>query len=46
MPVRLLEDEQAFDDDIREHFLITASLQDMIDAEAVSGRGPAAEHQS
>ncbi|KAK1662048.1 hypothetical protein QYE76_050207 [Lolium multiflorum] len=30
----LPEDEQAFDDDLREHLLIIASLQDMLDAEA------------
>ncbi|KAK1631763.1 hypothetical protein QYE76_006078, partial [Lolium multiflorum] len=34
MVALLLEDEQAFDDDLREHLLIIASLQDMVDAEA------------
>ena len=34
MVALLLEDEQAFDDDLREHLLIIASLQDVLDAEA------------
>ncbi|KAK1697729.1 hypothetical protein QYE76_014426 [Lolium multiflorum] len=36
----LLEDEQAFDDDLREHLLIIASLQDMLDAEAQKRKRP------
>ncbi|KAK1610284.1 hypothetical protein QYE76_033957 [Lolium multiflorum] len=36
----LLEDEQAFDDDLREHLLIIASLQDMVDAEAEKRKRP------
>jgi hypothetical protein len=36
----LLEDEQAFDDDLREHLLIIASLQDMLDAEAEKRKRP------
>ena len=36
----LLEDEQAFDDDLREHLLIIASLQDMHDAEAEKRKRP------
>ena len=40
MLVRLLEDEQAFDDDIREHLLIIASLQNMLDAEAEKRKRP------
>jgi predicted transposase YbfD/YdcC len=40
MLARLLKDEQAFDDDIREHLLIITSLQDMIDAEAEKRKRP------
>ncbi|KAK1628920.1 hypothetical protein QYE76_003235 [Lolium multiflorum] len=40
MLVRVLEDEQAFDDDIQEHLLIIASLQDMLDAEAEKWKRP------
>ena len=36
----LLEDEQAFDDDLLEHLLIIASLQDMLDAEAEKRKRP------
>jgi hypothetical protein len=36
----LLEDEQAFDDDMRKHLLIIASLQDMVDAEAEKRKRP------
>ncbi|KAK1650759.1 hypothetical protein QYE76_068564 [Lolium multiflorum] len=41
----LLEDEQAFNDDLREHLLIIASLQDMLDAEAEKMKRRAAEDQ-
>nr|XP_051210969.1 uncharacterized protein LOC127328407 [Lolium perenne] len=40
MVALLLEDEQAFDDDLREHLLIIASLQDMLDAEAEKRKRP------
>ncbi|XP_071678372.1 uncharacterized protein [Lolium perenne] len=40
MVALLLEDEQAFDDDVREHLLIIASLQDMLDAEAEKRKRP------
>ncbi|KAK1685163.1 hypothetical protein QYE76_046011 [Lolium multiflorum] len=40
MAALLLEDEQAFDDDLREHLLIIASLQDMLDAEAEKRKRP------
>ena len=36
----LLEDEQAFVDDLQEHFLIIASLQDMLDAEVEKRKRP------
>ncbi|KAK1627053.1 hypothetical protein QYE76_001368 [Lolium multiflorum] len=45
MVALLLEDEQAFDDDLREHLLIIASLQDMLDAEAEKRKKSAAEDQ-
>ncbi|XP_071676801.1 uncharacterized protein [Lolium perenne] len=40
MVALLLEDEQAFDDDLREHLLIIASLQDMLDDEAEKRKRP------
>ncbi|XP_071683332.1 uncharacterized protein [Lolium perenne] len=40
MVALLLEDEQAFDDDLREHLLIIASLQDMLDAEVEKRKRP------
>ncbi|XP_071679318.1 uncharacterized protein [Lolium perenne] len=40
MVALLLEDEQAFDDDLREHLLIIASLQGMLDAEAEKRKRP------
>ena len=40
MIVRMLEEEQAFDDDIREHLSIIASLQNMLDAEAEKRKRP------
>ncbi|KAK1663525.1 hypothetical protein QYE76_051684 [Lolium multiflorum] len=43
MLVRLLEDEQAFDDDIRKHLSVIASLQNMIVAEAEKRKRPRRE---
>jgi predicted transposase YbfD/YdcC len=40
MIVRPLKEEQAFDDDIREHLSIIASLQNMLDAEAEKRKRP------
>jgi predicted transposase YbfD/YdcC len=40
MIFRLLDDEQAFDDDIREHLSITAFLQNMLDTEAKKQKRP------
>jgi hypothetical protein len=40
MLVRLQEDEQASSDDIREHLLIIAFLQDIIDADAEKRKRP------
>ena len=40
MIVLLLEDEQAFDDDLREHLLIIAALQDVLNTEAEKRKRP------
>jgi hypothetical protein len=40
MLVRLLEDEQAFGDDIQEHLMIIASFQNMLDTEAKKRKRP------
>lgn len=40
MLIRLLEDQQDFDNDLWEHLLIVASLQDMLDTEAKKRKRP------
>jgi hypothetical protein len=40
MIVEMMEEEQAFDDDFREHLLIIAALQNILDADAEKKKRP------